>query len=132
VWGSKIEGPVSWIEAVRNLAETAKGLAKAGTTTPGVALVQAEDSEKVVQLPSYLGSARRLSSAQSPRENIPALFLIDTSLNEDLADSESSGQEIRQGSVPLSTQGDSEDSVQRGFRLAFIGSHELKFDLDPW
>ena len=97
--GPKIQGTISRTKTVRNFAKTAESLAKTSAPVPRVALVQSENTEKIVQLPSYLGSTRRLGPTQRPQEHVPALLVIDTTLNEDLADSESSSQEVHEGPV---------------------------------
>jgi len=129
--GPKIEGTISRTKTVRNFAKTAESLAKPSAAVPNVALVQSENPEKVVQLPGYLGSTGGLGSTQRPREQVPALLVIDTSLNEDLADSESPSQEIHQSPGALGIQSNLQEPSQRGVSFALAGSHKLEFDLDP-
>ena len=131
MWGSKIESAVGWIKSIRNLAEAAKGLTKTGATTPSVGLIQTEDSEEVVQLPGYLRSASTLSTSKSTREQFPVDLVINTSLNDDLADCESSRQEIHESSVTFGFGGNFPKPPDSRVSIALAGSHELQFDLDP-
>ena len=129
--GPKIEGTIGRTKTIRNFAKTAESLAKTSAPVPSVALVQSENPEKIIQLPSYLGSTRRLSSTQGPREDVPALLVIDASLNEDLADSESSSQEVHESPRALGVQNNLQEPPQRRISFALARSYKLEFDLDP-
>src|SRR5512138_1522479 len=104
--GSDVEGPVTRIQTVQHLSETAQSLSKTIASIPAISASEEQNREEIVQLPGNFESTATLRLTQRPRQNFPSLRIVNTYLNEDLSNPDRTGQQIHNGPGALGIRDD--------------------------